>query len=744
MGAVSKFLFVFSFILFQSLVPSSSAAATSKSSDDKILSIDDVLIGGDVGIKPMPTIPAQGGDTKPKPGTPPVATNPGSSNPGGSNPSKPGTPPPAGSVGGTGRGAEVASQFQCPMFSSSPLSDVQNSLTNLKNAIGANVQCSKETLTDLSARGQRLLQAVEEIDKMKDEWSSDYETPSPIKNEIYEKRIQNLNARMKAAIEEAEGIASIVRGNILSNPSCGRQYSNPERIIFGVNDLIQGLAPIALKVAGSNPAFAPALPYVFGATLLSSGVSVIRSMADGTKKLDLSDKQNRRALVQNTCQFVKVYRTVNYLQLAKDRRIEDLDAGFAKDARFVGLPSTQSMQSQVQKTISWRNNQLSGLNVVQERLFKNDEQLSAAEDEIERNPNSPEVVCSVGEAMLISGQASQQSGFPVSVMSDLEQLAKSRGDANLKYQLITLKRNQEDAVARVSRVVSDGSRSVNEKRECGISVARWVKDLRRALGTTSNILESLRSNIEVEAAKNPQYKLYAMQMKEVKKQELNKIKMQKILEELDSNPQLASAIERSDLSVEKDAVLDALFGRNWVGFTDQPVKRWMIYQENIMREKKNEFATQFRLLKARQESIAPFPVRDSKRPLSLVEENKLLVKRAGEIEKLNYFNFLYIPAASAAHREACGLLEVAMAKYNEAVDAIGSVQYMCNMIEPVMYEPLVDGGLKKYCLDGQDLNGRVYGLAGYKERIKDLLSLRPQALVVKERMADLNCSGSAE
>lgn len=683
------------------------------------------------------TTPGNGGVTPGNGGNKP-ANPPGS---GGTAPTNPTTPATPGVV--VMKAADVSAQFQCPMFSTSPLSDIQNSLNSLKTALSviSTPECNNETGAAVMARGQKLLTVVQEIEKMQGEWATDFNTPDKKPREIYEKRIQTLNAKMKTAIEDAEGIAAFLQSKILKNPKCIDQLSNPERIIFGVNDLIQGLSPLALQVAGSNPAFAPALPYVFGATLVSSGVSALAKMADETKKLDIKSEVNEKALIQNTCQFIKVYRTVSYLQLSKDRRIEDLDADFNKDRRLYDLQH-YFQSSELQNILIKRRESLDAIRPFQDRFQENEEQLVSLEQELQAD-SSIAGLCALGKMATTGGMKIQN--FPTQVINDLEAVVNMYGeDFTLSFQVTKLKDAQASLVQQMKRM-----REVvrYDERECAASAQRWFNELKRGLATTEMLLSRIQSRIEERALQNPIYKTYSYEAGRARNHELNKVRLQKILEEMDSNPQAAAVIERSRLTEKKNDIIRTLFSSDMFSFkADQPVKRWMMYKEDVFKDFRTKFQRQFALLVADQSYIAPRPLlmSNGKTPRTGYEMNAALIERSKDLAALKFLNFKLIKPGSSGHREVCPRLEVVLGLYNDAVDALGNIEYMCDMIRPVLYEPLVDRGLKNYCLDVQSFASEVYASARYKMLIKDLVRFRPQALAVKAKLAELECAKLAE
>lgn len=675
------------------------------------ISIDDLLETG-IGTK------TPGAVVMPSP-KPAIPVQPGGSAGSVATPTKPATPV----VDNTNT---LGAEFQCPMFSTSPLNDIQNALTSIQTSVGAgNAECAKEVGVPIRQKSELIFKLVEEIQADKNTWGENLENTSPIANEVYEKRINDLNEKMKKIITSTEEIYNLVENNILTNSKCAEQMTQLERVVFGVNDLIQGLAPIALKVVGTNPSAAPALPYVFGASLVSSGITALTSMANSTKKLDLTKEANRRSLVQNVCNFIRMYRSVNYLQLAKERRIEELNSDFVKDMKLY-LKSTRIISPQLRKTLNAQQSLAKNLSPINQRLLSSREYLDSIDVQMTKN-KSDLVACTIGHSMLKNYK--KQNGFPFHVLDDVRALSQMSNSASitLDMQIDVFQSVQADIMQSLEQL---GTSNSNNYKQCAGLTTTWVNELKKATETSESLIRMIRAQSDKMAKSNLEYASYMAEKEKMQAHEINKARLQKILDDMEANPTLARSIERTEISRKKNDVIEALFSADTFS-KDQPIKRWLVFQENSFNAMKNDFLRQFERLRTKQIDLAP--------SLGSSLTAAKVQKRAEELKKLKYITYDTVMSGSEAHKLICRDIEIAYTRFTEAVDYLASIQYMCDMIKPVLYEPKVSSSLKKYCMDTITYNSQFKSLATYKENILQLVKYKDQAILLREKLKELQC-----
>lgn len=699
-----NFLFLkcnFKFLILTLIFPSFVLAQTRSFGE---LSIDDLLENGsrqpNIIVSPNPEAPVVGGGS--------VKT-----------PIKPVIPP-------VNNSNTLGAEFQCPMFSTSPLNDIQNAITSIQTSVGAgNAECAKEVGVPIRQKSELIYKLVEEIQAEKGIWGEDSEKTSPIANEVYEKRINDLNEKMKKIITSTEEIYNLVQNNILTNSECAEQMTQLERVVFGVNDLIQGLAPVALKVVGANPSAAPAIPYVFGASLVSSGITALTSMANSTKKLDLTKEVNRRALVQNVCNFIRMYRSVNYLQLAKERRVEELNSDFIKDSKLY-FNNMNLISPQLRATLNAQQSLAKNLSPINQRLLSSKEYLDSIDLQMEKN-KSDLVVCTIGHSMLKNYK--KQNGFPFHVLEDFRRLSQMSSSVSItiEMQIDVFQSVQTDIMQSLEQL---GLSNSNNYKQCAGLATTWINELKKATEVSQGIVKVIRSQSDKAAKSNSEYANYVAEKEKMHAHELNKARLQKILDDMEANPSMARSIERTEISRKRDSVIEALFSLDRYN-TDQPVKRWLVFQENSFKDKKNEFLKQFEILRTRQIDLAP----QLSHPITTVA----VQKRAQDLKQLKFINYDSIVSGSEAHKLICRDIEIAYTRFTEAVDSLASIQYMCDMIKPVLYESKVEESLRAYCMDTINYKSKTKSIARYKQSILQLVKYKEQASLLRQKLKELQC-----
>ena len=203
--------------------------------------------------------------------------------------------------------APVSAEFSCPFFESNPHEAIFRALKSMRDSLSTiNNDCLKTGETDqIYSNSDRIKNAVLYL--------KHFQTNPEQISTLNTKDIENSVA---SAMEGVNQITTRLKNNAILKPECGGYTSSLNRSIIAFNDVINNLAPVALITTALIPQISgTARAAIFGTTVVSQFVS---SFWDSFKNnsIDMTKPENSRAVLQNTCQYLRVAQKINFLTYA--------------------------------------------------------------------------------------------------------------------------------------------------------------------------------------------------------------------------------------------------------------------------------------------------------------------------------------------------------------------------------------------------------------------------------------------
>jgi hypothetical protein len=215
---------------------------------------------------------------------------------------------------------EMPEEYQCPLFSDSPYSDVLGAIDQMQSQLNTVFpNCENKANNDqISAKASDLRNKIFEAQKLQ-------ETGQSYKLNLTTNSIIQLTQQLQ------QSLSTIAQSQ---TKVCYRSNQQFRSVIFSMNETFQTLAPVVLDFVKNNPALAqtmgPTLKILAGADNISKGISMIEQIAKDSVMFDMSDKDNRMNTIKNVCQFMKLYRRVQYLRLSKIGQVQTVHNDFQK------------------------------------------------------------------------------------------------------------------------------------------------------------------------------------------------------------------------------------------------------------------------------------------------------------------------------------------------------------------------------------------------------------------------------
>ena len=213
---------------------------------------------------------------------------------------------------------EMPPEYECPLFSNSPYTEILSSLDRMQENLNSTFpQC------DMKAQNEKVAQKA-----------------VVLRNSVFEaKKLQDsgqtfkLEMTAQTMVDAAQKIQETLALAAQSQTKvCYRSNQQFRNVVFSINETFQGIAPVVLDMISKNPVLAaklgPAVKVLAGADALSKGLGFVEQIAQDSIMFDMTDQNNRVNTLKNVCQYMKLYRRLDYMRSLKLGQIQSVYAGY--------------------------------------------------------------------------------------------------------------------------------------------------------------------------------------------------------------------------------------------------------------------------------------------------------------------------------------------------------------------------------------------------------------------------------
>lgn len=218
---------------------------------------------------------------------------------------------------------EMPPEYECPLFSNSPYTEILSSLDRMQENLNSTFpQC------DMKAQNERVAQKAVVLRNSVFEAKKLQESGQTFKLELTAQTM--VDAAQK--IQETLAIAAQSQTKV-----CYRSNQQFRNVVFSINETFQGIAPVVLDMIAKNPALGaklgPAVKILAGADALSKGLSLVEQIAQDSIMFDMADQNNRVNTLKNVCQYMKLYRRLEYMRSLKLGQIQTVYTAYQSKIR---------------------------------------------------------------------------------------------------------------------------------------------------------------------------------------------------------------------------------------------------------------------------------------------------------------------------------------------------------------------------------------------------------------------------
>jgi hypothetical protein len=624
--------------------------------------------------------------------------------------------------------AQVPANYDCPLFSNSPYQDILTALDSLQTAAQMFDDCKSDqrikAIKDSSGEIQKELLGAQRAQE-----ASGTADPKSV----------------EAMIERASAFQKQL-ADLTASPSACYQSRDPMKVIFSINDTFQSIAPLALDFATKIPGINPQLlKAVTGAQAISTGISALQKAIQNTVTLDMEDPNlgpnNRRATIKNTCQFMKVYNRLEFLQLSEAGQLARITNEFQAGVRPVQVKNSFLSKAVAENRLTMTDEERALL-VIEESVKSNTGMVQAAIREIQLDDSLPGtcrvmqtlirkgIVQSINVDMMKAGAIASQNEalknvenellFKRDKLKDLEKQAQIACNRFNKNDLQDIKKTVESALQRTLELIAR-HRELQKQSVAAVRVNRDKKEIEKSDLKIRNLTEN----------KNKLSKFTELAGSDFEPSETFKTmnEMPKLL----FNGPSQYGIYGTKLSY----VLEENFWQSQVTNVGKLKKNGPVY-DLLMNDKFHfntalkDYLTGVKALKRLQR--LQYEARTPKNFHSQQAVMKYYAPLDELYRNLPDLNLEHMEKGSQDRKEACESATLAILKYFEATKHIGASQFLCKMINPVLKQQTVSPVLKDYC---QNPSG------GYRNEIRKLLKYKDEIEVVMDRFTELQCGEEA-
>ncbi len=616
--------------------------------------------------------------------------------------------------------AQVPNEFYCPLFESNPYDTIFKALDTLSSSMKVSTECQQQSnqYNDYTSDSEKIRNVVTQLKQLQADPNLLASTSS-----------QDIERTIQDAVTGVTNIANNLSNNKLLNKNCTSSQTSIGKGLVAVSDIFSNLAPIGLAFAAVNPAVGIATKLaLMGGVYASSAIKGFDQYIKANS-IDISSSEVRKAVLQNTCQFVKVKQKIDFLQLGEDGRINDIEGNLFKNieafrARYNSSSSTltsiMQYKYQTEKYVADVESKIAddkyNLN------FYNAKVVAASEDK--------ERICLVGSSM--AKKSKDTETFPASVVRNLETAVEvsklnttsSSSDASTittlgsgtvdpkvqaeydeLYLAFNKSRNRLGVLA--AKAMGDSLDADKSVPLCAEETKIFVKRIYEIIVYSEKLVNQEIVEVEKQLSQNDEYKIWNAQYVKLKSEKSSLSRVVKVLKEM-SRPD--AVYIRSELDQRLQELKASLFRANTifgVSTGKSPVYAWLDNNMDMHRTSLSKFTDILKLLQKGTFQLT----KDNKTAVknepkkSAEEMDKALTQDLGSLSKLANLTIKALPSGSRQHEIACQQLQEGYLYYKASKDYLGSAQFMCDMIDPYVGD--TSEQIIKICRGGKTFNSNV-------------------------------------
>lgn len=622
--------------------------------------------------------------------------------------------------------SKLSGDFTCNLFESVPYNDILSAVNSL-NAAVTSTACAGNSNVNVQGiidNNKKVAEAVKDL-------RGYVENPDTIPAE----NAADISNKVDIAIQAANSIATSFAQTDLLRKEC-RSTMNAGQIASSISDVINGLTPYALMAAGLVTGGAAAVPFIVGGSVITGAVSSMTKIINDNS-VDVSKSEVRRAIVENTCQFIRLDQKYKFLIKSRQEQIEKITTDLTASQRLFsakigGLTNGSSALVDRKNAIDATENEINAV-------------LSSARGQLEMSKQfmtsttDPLKICSMGIQLAV--MAKDQTSYVAQSLATLDQSMAAYGSTNVP-QAQALKTSATYAIKSLEQTAANQFSGNVNFNKCAQTAKSLVETVEQAGTTAKQIMRLAQDGVEKSLATNKEYGQYKARLSSLSQKQFQAERVTKSLDKLQA---YANTLTQSEIDSEMNKLRLGLFSNGYIA--SSPVLKWFEFTNGLHRGEVTRFNDGLASLRGRSYKMTVSGKQVPTYP-AYYQVNQAAIKRDSENAKnLNNFNLKTLPLGTVEHDNVCRELSDVWGHWTKALDHLAASDAFCNMLEPYVYDNRSeDKSLVQMC---RGYSKNAVQAAAYNRDIPSTIAsmknslvknyTRDWALRIKQRMTDLAC-----
>jgi len=625
--------------------------------------------------------------------------------------------------------ADLSDEFKCNLFENVPYEDILSAVNTLNQAVNSpNCGDTKVNNQVIIDNNKIVVDAVTKLRGYK-------ENPDTIQLDNSSEIVTNVDAAIRAATSIANSFAQ----TDLMKKEC-RDSMGAGDVAVAVGDLINGLTPYALMAASLTGGTA-AIPFIVGGSVITGAVSSMSKII-GENSANVKDSQVRRAIVENTCQYIRLDQKYKFIIKSRQEQISKITSEISASKKLFSA-KIEGVSGATNSLIDRKNVLESATQEISSKTTNLRSQLEF--DKQGMNTSDPLKICQVGIQLAVLSK--NKTSYVAEMLGSLDTALVAYGNSNIA-QAQALKVSSNLAIKSLQSVAAKQNSGKVDFNQCAQTTKSFVETIEQSASLAKQLLKMAQDNIDKGLQNNADYSRFKVRMSSLTEKQFQ---AERVTLSLDNLKAYATAISQSEIDSEMDRLRRGLFQSGFFGGTS-PVLSWFKHVRGLHTAQVTRF----------QEGISSLRLRALKMTKSgdmvpgmypgYYQVNKVQIAKDQESAKnLEAFNLAKLPLGTAEHDNVCRELNDVWNRWTVSIDHLAAMESFCSMIEPYVFDSRPEDrdlvamcrGFSKESAAAGSYGASLSGVASAKNSLVKN-GLKDWALFIQMKMDSLVCLGSPE
>jgi hypothetical protein len=618
----------------------------------------------------------------------------------------------------------------CPLIANRPHLDLIQAIQNLSLQVQPVQNCQN------NADMKKMAELAEQMKAAGSGLSASWTNPNSLLQDP--QALIQFQGQVETIVNALNSIGQSLSNNSLVDSDCGRQLMSGTGILQAIGDLSTSLAPFALLGASINPSWSVGVKVILGLTGAGSLSKIISRMQD-QENLKMENAENREAVIQNVCEFIRIAQRVRFLKLAQSGQIDQVTKeleGFKAETQSL---LKEKSSSRVMDLLESREMIKSRLQTVNEQLKKDQDQMALLLRQTQ--PGDQIGLCT--DAKYLAEKFSDQESFPRTAIDNFRLLIYNQEKASQSQQRIL----DREAGLRERLLALEDTGSSEKIQACSQIATSYMNLLQEMIRLTALTARDHEASLNQQLLADKEFSSFQAEEQRLNREVETLSRVADILSRLSRED---SVIDKSEMHIQIEQLKRALFNsEGW--FSASPVMAWLTFSNDQHVRAGGRFSTEWNNLTQKLYAITPAGRGNYERIIAqgaaagglavlLNPMAKDISRDRHRAEHLQVLNLQVAPIGSPQHTESCRMLENVWTEWAAALDHLSAQNFFCRTIQS-MVDGTVEPKIVNHCFGDVGLDGKQLRASTIQKNMQKLVDLKFQqrAKRASAKLKELQC-----